>query len=223
MQELTTDCANQLRSSRTEYGSATNPNICQFVSFRGIRGLSGIGVLSIFVITCYWNDYMASTFTNYFQKCFSEGIITILSLNTVIPTSVMVWLSTVPRRYFFCGSFFILCLPLLYWLLVTCWERADFLALLFVMYSCVFVTFQYSILDQVWYLIVSIPDLCHISCIDVSIDRLFIAIPHLLQSYVSFLSSAYWVSTQTHFQQWYSIVSSRWAVMYTRPKKKRGI
>ena len=33
LQELTTDCANQVRSSRTEYDSATNPNICQFVGF----------------------------------------------------------------------------------------------------------------------------------------------------------------------------------------------
>ena len=31
---LRTDCANQLRSSRTEYDSATNPNICQFVAMR---------------------------------------------------------------------------------------------------------------------------------------------------------------------------------------------
>ena len=46
LQGLTTDCANQLRSSRTEYDSATNPNICQFVSIRGIRGLCGIGVLA---------------------------------------------------------------------------------------------------------------------------------------------------------------------------------
>ena len=44
MQELTVDYANQLRPSRTEYDSATNPNICQFVSIRGIRGLCGIGV-----------------------------------------------------------------------------------------------------------------------------------------------------------------------------------
>ena len=33
LQELTTDCANQLRSSRTEYDSAANPNSCQFVGF----------------------------------------------------------------------------------------------------------------------------------------------------------------------------------------------
>ena len=46
VQELTTDYANQLRPSRTEYDSATNPNICQFVSIRGIRGLCGIGVLA---------------------------------------------------------------------------------------------------------------------------------------------------------------------------------
>ena len=44
-------------------------------------------------------------------------------------------------------------------LVVTCWERADLLALLCVIFF-VFVTFQYSVLGQVWYLIVSIPDLC---------------------------------------------------------------
>ena len=32
-----------------------------------------------------------------------------------------------------------------------------------VMLNCVFVTFQCGILGQVWYLIVSIPDLCHLS------------------------------------------------------------
>ena len=40
-------------------------------------------------------------------------------------------------------------------LVVTCLERADLLALL-----CVFVTFQYGVSGQVWYLIVSIPALC---------------------------------------------------------------
>ena len=35
--------------------------------------------------------------------------------------------------------------------------------LLFVMFNCVFVTFPCGILGQVWYLIVSIPDLCRIS------------------------------------------------------------
>ena len=39
-------------------------------------------------------------------------------------------------------------------IVVTCWERADFLA-----FVCD-VTFPCSILGQVWYLIVSIPDLC---------------------------------------------------------------
>ena len=32
--------------------------------------------------------------------------------------------------------------------------------LLFVMFNCIFVTFPCGILGQVWYLIVSIPDLC---------------------------------------------------------------
>ena len=37
--------------------------------------------------------------------------------------------------------------------------KVDFLDIQYVMFSCVFVTFSYSILGQVWYLIVSIPDL----------------------------------------------------------------
>ena len=41
-------------------------------------------------------------------------------------------------------------------LVVTCWERTDLLAL-FVTFNCVFVTFPCSILGQVKYLIVSIP------------------------------------------------------------------
>ena len=47
-------------------------------------------------------------------------------------------------------------------LVVTCWERADLLALVGDVY-CIFVTFQSGILGQVWYLIVSFPDLCHLS------------------------------------------------------------
>ena len=45
---------------------------------------------------------------------------------------------------------------------VTCWVRADILVLVCDV-NCVFVTFPCGILVQVWYLIVSIPDLCHLS------------------------------------------------------------
>ena len=51
-------------------------------------------------------------------------------------------------------------------LVVTCWERADFLALLYVMFYCDFVTFPRGVLGQVWCLIVSIPDLCILSYLD---------------------------------------------------------
>ena len=44
---------------------------------------------------------------------------------------------------------------------VTCWERADLLALVCGVF-CEFVTFPFGILGQVWYLIVSIPDLCNL-------------------------------------------------------------
>ena len=47
--------------------------------------------------------------------------------------------------------------------LVTCWKRADLLALACDVQNCVFVTFPSGILGQVWYLIVSIPDLCRLS------------------------------------------------------------
>ena len=46
-------------------------------------------------------------------------------------------------------------------LVVTCWETADLLAL--VCDVCVFDTFPCGILGQVWYLLVSIPDLCQLS------------------------------------------------------------
>ena len=38
--------------------------------------------------------------------------------------------------------------------------------LLFVVFNCVFVAFPCGILGQVWYLIVLIPDLCHLSDFD---------------------------------------------------------
>ena len=47
-------------------------------------------------------------------------------------------------------------------LMVTCWDRADVLALVGHVY-CIFVTFPCGILGQVWYLIVSFPDICHLS------------------------------------------------------------
>ena len=47
---------------------------------------------------------------------------------------------------------------------VTCWEKANLLALLCVIFFfCVFVTFSCGVLDQVWYLLVSIPDLCFLT------------------------------------------------------------
>ena len=46
-------------------------------------------------------------------------------------------------------------------LVVTCWERAVLLALVCGI-NCVFVTFPCGILGLVWYLIVSVPDLCYL-------------------------------------------------------------
>ena len=45
-------------------------------------------------------------------------------------------------------------------LIAACWEKDNLMALLYVMFSCVFVTFPCGVLGKVWFLIVSIPDLC---------------------------------------------------------------
>ena len=61
--------------------------------------------------------------------------------------------------FLFCLVFAMsLCASVYMCFVVTCWERADLLALVCGVY-CEFVTFI-GILGQVWYLIVSIPDLC---------------------------------------------------------------
>ena len=58
----------------------------------------------------------------------------------------------------FCSVLCLLCLCASVYMcfVVTCWERADLLAFVCGVF-CEFVTFP---LGQVWYLIVSIPDLC---------------------------------------------------------------
>ena len=63
--------------------------------------------------------------------------------------------------------FFVSCVPHAFasvrcCFVVTCWERADLLALVGDV-NCIFVTFPCRILGQVWYLIVLFPDLCRLS------------------------------------------------------------
>ena len=49
-------------------------------------------------------------------------------------------------------------------LVVLCWERADLLACLYLMFSfVVFVTFPYGVMGHMWYLIISIPDHIHLN------------------------------------------------------------
>ena len=63
-------------------------------------------------------------------------------------------------------------------LVFTCGERASLLGLLYVMFCCVFVTFPCGVLGQVWYLIVSISDLCLLTYIKYA----FYTIPKTLVS-----------------------------------------
>ena len=81
--------------------------------------------------------------------------------------------------------------------MVTCWERADLLAFLCVMFYCGFVSFPCGVLGQVWCLIVSISDLCLLSyflyeasldiilCIEQRVDQTTQAGPHLCCSYAT--------------------------------------
>ena len=69
----------------------------------------------------------------------------------------------------------LLCASVYMCLVVTCWERADLLALVCGVYLWV-CHFPIGILGQVWYLIVSIPDLCtltysYISMWDIVVGR----------------------------------------------------
>ena len=62
--------------------------------------------------------------------------------------------------FLFCLVFAMsLCTSVYMCFVVTCWERADLLALVCGV-SLVVCHFSIGILGQVWYLIVSIPDLC---------------------------------------------------------------
>ena len=86
------------------------------------------------------------------------------------PSSEIVLL-TIPGQCFFCESVLLFMLDVRLYsyytvlyvpfsLVTTYWERADLLALLCVMFPCVFGTVSYGVSCKVWFLIISIPDLC---------------------------------------------------------------
>ena len=67
--------------------------------------------------------------------------------------------------FFVCGSFLLFMFRIFHAVLsvhlslvVACWETANLLVLMFVMFSHAFVTFPCRFEGQVWYLIVAIPD-----------------------------------------------------------------
>ena len=78
---------------------------------------------------------------------------------TVHPLVIFLSLSLHSVMYVYCSP------------VVTCWERPGLLALLCMSFL---VTFQYSVLGQVWYLIVSIPDLCLLTYFKSSMDCYFL-------------------------------------------------
>ena len=125
------------------------------------------------VVTCWERaDLLASMFVVlcHFPKCVL-GYIRIkgeVCAVSGLSPPVKYFLLTVTRRFLFCGSFVLF---MSYFVMLsrpfiaTCWERTDLLPLVCDVLLC-FVTFQCGILGQVWYLIVSIPDLCHLSYFD---------------------------------------------------------
>ena len=112
-------------------------------------------------------------------------------LNRLKPSSNM-FLLTIPSRCFFCGSFILFlscfvmlsCTSVCWCLVVTCWERADLLALFCDVLLCRF-HFPIGILGQVWCLIVSIPDLCPFSYFTCSSEFTLVKMPNCLKSHVA--------------------------------------
>ena len=51
---------------------------------------------------------------------------------------------------------------------ITCWERADVLALWYIMFSCVVVTFPYGVLGPLFFFIVLIPIFCILPYFDMT-------------------------------------------------------
>ena len=52
-------------------------------------------------------------------------------------------------------------------LVITCWKRANLLAILCVMFPCVSVTFPLGVSGQPWYLIVLITNFCLLCSLDI--------------------------------------------------------
>ena len=88
----------------------------------------------------------------YFFNGQSKAVLLLLILFVILCMVVFVILSCHAFYYIHCSH------------VIACWERADLLVLLCVMFTCVFVTFPYGVPGKVWYLIVSIPDLYLLMC-----------------------------------------------------------
>ena len=80
----------------------------------------------------------------------------------------VIFLLTVSRRYFFCGSFslFVVVFATLR-LFLEALEKGRPLGSLICDVSYVFVTFPFVVMGQVWYLILPIPDLCLLPQFDI--------------------------------------------------------
>ena len=81
-------------------------------------------------------------------------------------------------------------------LVVTCWERADLLALVGDVY-CICVTFQYGILGQVWYLILSFPDL---RCLSNFMQSFWKPITALASLHISTVSPEFSLVSHTKYE-----------------------
>ena len=95
---------------------------------------------------------------------------------TSLSPPVEVFLLTVPRRCFLCGSILLFMFRVCHAflsvhcsLVVTCWESAGLLALLYMMLYCVFLTFPCGVQSKMWYVIAAIPDLYLLSYLGVGI------------------------------------------------------
>ena len=149
----------------------TAPELCQkgdiFFLIEGIF----VYVLE-YMLTLISLDKMQNISTLKRKSSKSEGrdFFKLFKWNWFKPSSKILLL-TVPRRYFFGGSFvlFLYCVchafPSAHCCLIIWSPAGKGLTswLSFVVLNCVVLTFPFGILGQVWYLIVSIPDICPLS------------------------------------------------------------
>ena len=117
------------------------------------------------LISCHCQRMQKPYLTLYFNPCIKSNGLLCTRTKWFICALVWAFFYWHSKAMFLLWTFFVIYVCVFHAVLsvqcslvATCWVRAGLLALLYVMFSCVIVTFPCVVLCQVWYLIVSNPD-----------------------------------------------------------------